>query len=333
MIAGDSLRPPAALDPTASAYKEWLHLNLFHHSSGAVGLVNVSLHGSPADPRSRALGVALMHVPGIGWAGQAEVRAVAEAAYADCAIALNQVAIAVDHRSGNLLASVRQSADALELRVNAVASAAPIMIENQLPLGHGWISWFALPRLSVSGSTRAAGVEFDLGAASAYHDHNWGRWFWGDDFGWEWGCFMTPSPGPVFVLSRTTDRAHRPRTPLTLAVDLKRHRWSFTAPIVAVEYDFAVAAPARRLPGAMAALHLDRSRPRVPRAMRVTAGDGRDSLEISFTAISVIQIVTADPIAHGYGFIHEIAGEFAYTARLGGKSHQGGGLAIFEYVD
>jgi hypothetical protein len=34
-----------------------------------------------------------------------------------------------------------------------------------------------------------------LDRAPGYHDHNWGRWHWGQDLGWEWGCFLPPAPG------------------------------------------------------------------------------------------------------------------------------------------
>ena len=58
------------------------------------------------------------------------------------------------------------------------------------------------------GEATVGGRRLDLAAASAYHDHNWGRWHWGDDLGWDWGAFLTPAPGPAIVLVRTTNREH-----------------------------------------------------------------------------------------------------------------------------
>ena len=186
MIIADGLRPPAAFDPSAPAYKDWLHLVVLDHRSGVAGLVNVSLHGAPADPRSRAIGTALFHLPDEGWVGNVEVRGFGEAAISPTSIGLEQVALAVDGARGTVHASVRQ------------------------PLGSGWVAWYVVPRLHTRGGATVAGRSIDLGQASAYYDHNWGRWHWGQDLGWEWGCFLAPAPGPVFFLSRLTDRAHDP---------------------------------------------------------------------------------------------------------------------------
>ena len=45
-------------------------------------------------------------------------------------------------------------------------------------------------------------------ARSAYHDHNWGRFRWGDDFGWEWGSVLPASSEDPWslVFMRMTDR-------------------------------------------------------------------------------------------------------------------------------
>src|SRR5262245_55854212 len=173
----DSLRPPPPFDPTAAQYKDWLHLNLLDHASGSVGLINVSLHGAPGDPRSRAVGAALVHVPGRGWVGNMEIRQLGEAAIGRASIGLEQVALAIDRPSGARMTSVRDLDNRLSGRATAEMAAAPLIVEERLPLGHGWISWYAAPRLTVTGEWTVGKEQRDLCAASAYHDHNWGRWF------------------------------------------------------------------------------------------------------------------------------------------------------------
>lgn len=333
MIDHDCLRPPLAFDPTAGRYKDWLHLNLLHHPSGAVGLVNLSLHGPPGDPRSLAIGSGVVHVPDIGWVGQTQVHSLDQAALGDCSIALREIALAVDEASGLVLANAVLPDDSLEIRLTAKPNSQRIVIEEHLALGHGWISWYAVPRLTLSGQMTACGRHFDLSAASAYHDHNWGRWFWGDDFGWEWGCFLAPAPGPAFVMSRTTDRGHRRCGEPSLAVFVGNGRRDFPSARVSLQHEFSLEAVTRRLPGAMAALHQDRARSRVPKTIHIAAEDGRERVEIEFSGRSALQVVAADPIATGYGFIHEIAGDFRYLCRLAGEELTGSGLAMVEYVD
>jgi hypothetical protein len=42
----------------------------------------------------------------------------------------------------------------------------------------------------------------------AYHDHNWGRFWWGDNFGWTWGTILSQQPENPWslVFLRMTDR-------------------------------------------------------------------------------------------------------------------------------
>jgi hypothetical protein len=329
----DSLRPPLPFDGASAAYKDWLHLNLLDHASGSVGLINVSLHGAPEDPRSRAMGVALLHVPGSGWIGNVEIRGMDEARIGRASIALERVALAVHHSSRTVAGSARLPEDGLLVRLEATAAAPAIVVEERLPLGPGWISWYALPRLTVRGHATIRGERVDLAGASAYHDHNWGRWHWGDDLGWDWGTFMTPGPGPAFVLTRTTDRSHRRKDEPMLVVQAGDRRRTFVGPGVKVTCHGRLDGPLRRLPGALAALHQDRSSPRLPGAVLVTGSDGVDRVVLEFRGSAAAQLVAADPAVRGYGFIHTIVGAFRCEGRLGGLDLAGGGLGVFEHVD
>jgi hypothetical protein len=178
------------------------------------------------------------------------------------------------------------------------------------------------------------GRPLDLSGASAYHDHNWGRWRWGEDLGWEWGCFLTPADGPAsiaVIFSRTTDRAHRRvGVPLVLAVTERRR--SFSGGAVDVSWSGLLESAPRRLPGAMAALHSDQAAPRLPERLRIRADDGVDRVELDFVARAAAQLVAADPAQRGYGFVHELVGTFSFESRLGGSEQRGEGLAVVEYV-
>jgi hypothetical protein len=330
LISADCLRPPTPLDPSAAAYKDWLHLNVLDHASGAIGLVNVSLHGDPADRRSRAVGTALVNVPSAGWIGNTEVVGLEDARIGVSSIALEQVAIAMD--GARVLASAHLPADELTLDLTASFAAPAITAEHPAPFGTGWISWFAVPRLTLSGRGRAGRLELGLTATSAYHDHNWGRWHWGADFGWEWGCFLPPQPAPAFVLSGLTDRAHRLSDPSLHVAHYGRRR-RFSGRSLEVAWSGSLASPLRRLPGAVAALHHDRSSPRLPERLTVTADDGDDRVELEFAARAAVQLIAADPTRRGYGFVHELVGGFRFESRLGRQSAAGDGLAVVEYVD
>jgi hypothetical protein len=186
--------------------------------------------------------------------------------------------------------------------------------------------------LTVAGEWTVGDERADLRGASAYHDHNWGRWHWGDDVGWEWGCFLQPSPGAAIVLSRTTDRAHRNLDPASLAVHVGNRRRAFPGPSIKLDYDGELETIARRAPGALAALHQDHARLRLPRRLLIRASDGIDHMMIEFTGREAAQLIAGDPAVRGYGFINEIAGEFTCEGKLGDLEITGNGLGVLEHV-
>ncbi|MBJ7603395.1 MAG: hypothetical protein JF888_09445 [Candidatus Dormibacteraeota bacterium] len=333
MILGECLRPPSALEPEAYAYKDWLHLCVFDPQSMVMGIVNVALQGAPADDRARASGLALFHRPDGGWFGNLEVCGLPRAQVGVSSIALEQVAIAVDPRSGMVSASVRQPDDQLALQLTAQPAGPALLVDRKMPLRAGWISWYAVPRLTLRGEVRIGAERLGLENAQAYHDHNWGRWLWGQDVAWEWGCFRAAGSGPSFVFWRICDRDHRRFGSPMLSIVIGSDRRSFQG--AAVSAHCPTQPPSfrlRRLPGAMAALHQDHVRPRLPNVLRIEARDGLGHVALEFRPRAGAQLITAEPTTRGYGFIHELVGEFQSEGNVDGRGFAASGLGIFEYV-
>jgi len=327
----DLLRLPSLLDPTAPAYKDWFHLNLFDHAGGGVALVNVLLHGAPVDERARAVGAALLHAPGEGWCGNVEIAGFDEATIVPAGILLANVAIMVDPTGRTLHASARLPEEALALDLRGTAAARPIRIEFAEPFGSGWIAWFVVPQLRLQGQLTLGGRIFDLAAWTAYHDHNWGRWFWGEDIGWEWGAFAAPAPGPLFVLAQLTDRLHRRRYPAHLIVVQDGQSRTFRAGVT-IRHEGRAEVSLRRLPGALAALNGDRARPALPARLTVEAAAGADWVRLSFATRAAAQLIEGEPMRPGYAFIHELVGGFEAVGRVRDQDVSATGLAVFEYV-
>ncbi|MBV8201409.1 MAG: hypothetical protein JOZ15_12370 [Acidobacteria bacterium] len=329
----DTLRLPSPFGAESGAYKDWLHLNLLDHATGAVGLINVSLHGAPWVPAARAVGVALLHLPGAGWVGSMEVEGAAAAWIGLASLALPRVALGLDPRARAVLASACFAEDGLEARCTATQESRPFEVRQDIGGGPGWIAWYAVPRLRLSGSVSLAGQALDLARTSAYHDQNWGCWHWGDGFGWEWGTFLAPPPGPSFVLSRVSNRAHHPAGPALLVADVAGRRRTFSGPAVEIAYEGRLETRLRRLPGALAALHGDRAEPHLPARMMARASAGVDHVEIDFRPRAAAQLIAGDPHRRGYGFLHEMVGDFTATGQLGSADAAATGLCVVEYVD
>ena len=68
--------------------------------------------------------------------------------------------------------------------------------------------WLFVPKLRADGWLRIEGQEQRIDGELAYHDHNWGRFWWGDDFGWTWGTMLSQAPENPWslVFLQMTDR-------------------------------------------------------------------------------------------------------------------------------
>jgi hypothetical protein len=83
----------------------------------------------------------------------------------------------------------------------------PFAVNNQ-PVGDGRVSWLFVPRLRADGWLHIGGQDIGFDGDVAYHDHNWGRFRWGGDFGWTWGTIFPSEPDDPWslVFQQMTDR-------------------------------------------------------------------------------------------------------------------------------
>jgi hypothetical protein len=323
---------PLQLDPAAPAYKDWYHLNLFDHGSGSIGLLNVSLHGALADPRARVVGTALLHVPDQGWHGNVMIAGLDEAVARFDGVFLKNMAIALDPTGQTLHASATLKDENLAISLKAVPAVSPVRFQPPQPFGSGWIAWFVAPRMTLDGTLRIGSDAADLASFTGYHDHNWGRWFWGEDIGWEWGVMTAGSEGPTFIWARVTDRSHRRVAPAHLIVVHGRQLTRFPPGSITIHLEDRLEGASCRLPGALAALHADRARPILPARVQIEARAGLNWVRLAFEAEAAAQLIEGEPMRPGYSFIHELVGDFVAVGHVHDADVESHGLGIFEYV-
>jgi hypothetical protein len=327
----DRLRPPGPKDEQPNAYKEWLHLNVFDARSDTAIVLNAALHGPVNDACAVASATALIGSGG-DWSTHIETFDRVTATVTDEAIVVGDIALKLEPVSGGLSASF--ASDATQFTVFVSPLCDSIDTVGPAPFGSGWIGWRAVPALSVSGSLQRRDHAIDLDGAIAYHDHNWGRWRWGDDIGWEW--LTWPSAKGAIVMSRSTDRAHRQGTPYVCVSLPGRRGWrnhSYGGSSTRVEFPSWRRGCESRVPGAMAALHSGRMAPMLPAAVEIMVNDGFDKLRATMRVEHVIQVIVAEPCGYGYSFIHELFGRFEVTGTCEGHQFEFDGQGVFEYVD
>ncbi len=334
VVPADVLRPPSPLDLAAFAYKDWLHVNVFEPDEGVVAIINASLHGDPVSPASLGVGTVVIHrshdLPSMLATVDVRSRHDPSIDVGSSSIAVGSTARVALGDRGEFLRASSRTRD-VELELVGRPSAEPIVVESPVPFGSGWISWRAVPRLELDGWLRIGRREIWLGNAIGYHDHNWGRWRWGDDIGWRWGTF--PSIGDVTAtVAHRTDRAHRSGHPIA-RVQVGAQPRDFPQRTVEIRYHGRWDRPIRRLPGAVAALRSDRQRPDLPAHVSVLVDDGFDRLRIDFDVDDAVQLVTSDPARPGQTFIHELVGRFEISGRVFGQRVTTDGWGVFEHVD
>ena len=318
VIIADGLRPPAASTPRRPPTRTGCTSSCSTIARASAGLVNVSLHGAPADPRSRAVGTALLHVPDEGWVGQRRgARPQRGGDRPDQHRPASRWPSPSTARAARCTRRCACPTTASGSIWSPTRSCAPCRGSSRSRWGRAGSPGTSCRGSVAAGRATVAGRSLDLAQASAYHDHNWGRWHWGQDLGWEWGCFLAPAPGPAFFLSRI-DRprpSQRTRGSCTSPIPDGRQR-TFAGRAVERLRPTAASRPrSARLPGVAGRAPL---RPRRARASSepcsLRADDGTDRVEIRFTARAAAQIIAGDPVEPGYGFVHELVGEFEFAA-------------------
>jgi hypothetical protein len=223
----------------------------------------------------------------------------------------------------------------LRAHLRLLPVSMPFVVKNQ-PLARGArLSWLFVPRLVAHGHIWIGDRRVSLVGAPAYHDHNWGHFRWGDDFGWEWGSVLPQdlSDPWTLVCMRMTDRSRRRATRQAL------YAWYGDEPI-ALWRDFAVTVrhegllrrpPALTLPSVMRLLRPG-SASDIP-AVVVIEGSGRDQLEMRFEPEEYVRIVVPhelDPMDSVV--LNEISGRITAQGRVAGRDVDVEATGVFELL-
>jgi hypothetical protein len=207
LARSDFVRAPVLAAARPAGFKEWHHFVV--HGRGLRLLINFSLTNEVVggdDVRLAPRVIVIAHDE--NWTGAIERfdgRALdVSADLGELTIGGNRMTVLPDgyHVAINLPDKEIRG----ELRFTS--TSRPFVVRNQ-PLGDGRISWLFVPRLRVEGWLAISGQEHHMENDLAYHDHNWGRFRWGDDFGWTWGTILptgTRDPWSMVFL-QTTDRS------------------------------------------------------------------------------------------------------------------------------
>lgn len=334
LARSDFLRAPLLAATDSEGFKEWHHFVI--HGRDHHILINFSLtNEASAKGRARLAPRVIVIAHDHRWTGVIE-RFDASALdiapdLGDLTIGGNRMSVSPD---GYRVLIDLPDRD-IHAEIDFCAVSRPFVVNNQ-PVGSGRMSWLFVPRLRADGWLRIGGREHRIDQELAYHDHNWGRFWWGDDFGWTWGTILPrESDDPwSMVFLQMTDR--RRLHYLSQAV----YVWHHDEPAAI----FRHAAVATRNHGALSRaadctlptpmrLVLDGAVPGVPERVEITAARAGDSLQAEFRSASYARLAHPSETRLDHcTVLCETSGTAHVTGTINGEHLDFVGAGVFEFL-
>lgn len=335
--AADRLHTPPPGDPSLPRHKEWHHFNLVEDQAGLDAIVNLSLTGDPHEPGAGYANLILLtHEAGRGWRGDIDLHDAAALRGRTDRVDLGVGLSRLWFEDGRYRLETALRDGSVRASLQFAPLAEPLMVWKETPVGSRHLNWLVVPSLGVSGEIVIEGRPYDLCAARAYHDHNWGVWRWGEDFGWDWGfCADACEIGGQslsLVYHRTTDRSGTRVQEHTLALWRGRELGKvFSRRMLQARRIGRFVGEVRRRPPALALLRHDRVRS-VPERIVVEGRDGEDWIEMTYVVDAALQIAIPNEMNFGIVELNETMGWLEMQGVVGGSAFSCRRRTCFEIV-
>lgn len=334
LAVSDFVRAPVLASARPDGFKEWHHFVV--HGPEQRLLVNFSLTEETSSTGRRGLAPRVIVIAhDRRWSGAVQRF---DTAALDVPADLGGLSIGANHltvRPDGYDVTLDLPDHGVRGELRLTSTSRPFVVNNQ-PVGDGTMSWLFVPRLRADGWVRVDGREHRMRDASAYHDHNWGRFRWGGDFGWTWGTILPRDADDPwsFVVLQMTDRARLRCLSRALYV------WHRGEPAAIFRHaavgmhshgDFA-RGPDCTLPPPMRLL-LDGRVPGVPERVEVTAQRAGDTVRAEFRPQSYARLAQPSEVRlDASTVLCETNGTAHVTGSVGGHDIDVVAPGIFEFL-
>jgi hypothetical protein len=334
LARSDFLRAPVLATAQPAGFKEWHHFVV--HGRDVRLLINFSLNNEVfAGDEVRLAPRVIVIAQDENWTGAVERfdgRALnVSADLGELTVGGNRMTVLAD---GYCVVINLPDKD-IRGELHFTSASQPFLVRNE-PMGDGRISWLFVPRLRAAGWLRIGGREHRMENDLAYHDHNWGRFWWGDDFGWTWGTILPAKPGDPWsvVFMQTTDRS-RLRC-LSQALYVWHHDEPaaiFRHAAVQMRTDGLLSRAADcTLPPPMRLL-LDGEVPGVPERIDITATRAGDEMHAEFCSQSYARLAQPSEVRLDRSTVLcETSGTARASGTINGEDVDFVGTGVFEFL-
>lgn len=234
---------------------------------------------------------------------------------------------------------VQRSNGAFVLQFTGIPLATPILIPELFPYGSGFIGWGFIPGLAVEGELRFNDRCYPITKEwFCYHDHNFGRFRWGDeDVGWVWwvATLQTKCGTTATIVfhrgnNKNFSKIGSPYLFIYFGNELVK---SFLGNSINIAFYWANE-PQRLpiLPGGMSSVFSHR-KVLVPRQIKVKARDELDDVEIILDIEAKLEIILPDYQTKQYTFLKEMNGTAKAAFKINNRCKTcESGMFYAEYV-
>lgn len=321
-------------------HKEWQHFLI--HAPGLQLLVNFNLvddmwsrDAGPREPVARMIALARTD----RWRGGADRFGPARVSARPGRIDMSMGASAMRFVDGRFHLDIQLRDRAIAAQLELEPRALPLVSNNQPLTPSRTLSWLVVPRLLARGRVQVDGREFILERAPAYHDHNWGRFLWGEDFTWEWASALPWDPACPWSLVywRITDRrrAQARAQGLFLWRDAVHRRSFLDHELTVRSRGLRARADARAelvIPRVMGLL-VRPGASDIPGRVELAARHGADRLELEFTPSDQVQLAIPSETADDeLTRVHEVGGRVRVHGRVRDEAVALEGPGVFEFI-
>jgi hypothetical protein len=335
-----ALRIPVDQPNTPGDWKEWYHFVLLDLDRGTRVLANVSVSGNTQAGEIQLTLAATFRrgdAAGLDTYGSATSHEWRRGMVSAAPLRIRADDLSLSFARGTFQLEAHDPRAQLALAINVEAASEPLMVTEGAPFGSGFIGWAIVPEAKAGGRLHACRQAHAIDARwFCYHDHNFGRFRWGEDIGWEWlVAHARTEDGRAItaVVDLRTDRAHRqgglPYVFVHLEGKLRKVFLGATLRFTWTWSEVAMLPP--RLPGAMASLFADRAARR-PTRVSIEGVDERDSFTLQLAIDSMYELVVPDNRGGQYTRIAEVSGPADLSLTWRGRTAFGKGLAYGEYT-
>lgn len=333
----DVFHAPVAGDPTAPLYKEWHYFNILDEEQGLSYITTFMLNGDVSNPAMSAAVNLVSYITPAGNNVKFDFYPVTMAQWSNTSpdVTINNSKVTLEEDGYHVYTLSTDGTTEFNAVYKPEVEPSSIWTVPLVEIPARVMNWLvAASKDEVNGTltvNKGTPTEktYVLENVRGYHDHNWGRWLWSDDMGWDWAQASSRNSdsnngiGKYSIsLGHMTNNAHTLSRATTLDIwENEGIMATFTDNEVQINHE------------SMTTLPTMPNNP-YPTVNVINAKSGSDKLIIRFTTeqVTPIMLPLQPEGVNGYKIVWELVGKYEVNGKINGEKVKFETNGYMEYV-